>query len=187
VIKAWPDDYTELRFGVPHNMLPQSMAVRTMMTSDAPVEVHNLKGGVCRVAFEHFFVADALRLFVAEVTRGGLAVKNAQTALKDVSLQPGESWDTALNRLVQLTRTASVDPDRLYLAEEHYFWMTRSSNDLYWLMDRAIALCVPQPTDRQTFVSILIERHQLGAAQLKLHRMDTHALSSPVMGARGEL
>lgn len=95
------------------------------MTRDAPVEVHNLKGGVCNVTFQHFSVADALRLFVAEVTRGGLSVRYAQAALRNISLQPGESWDTALNGLVQLTRAASVDPDRPYLAEKHYFWMTR--------------------------------------------------------------
>lgn len=54
-------------------------------------------------------------------------------------------------------------------------------------MDRAIALCVPQPADRQTFVSILIQHHQTCESVLKLHRLDAHALSSPQMQARGEL
>ena len=103
--------------------------------------------------YEHFSLTDALRLLVEEFTRGGQSIAHAQQALTHVSNKTGETRQTDPNRLVQLTRAASVDPNSPYLAEEPYFWMVLTGPNHQHLLTRAVKLSTPAALDQSTFHS----------------------------------
>eukprot|EP00752_Nemacystus_decipiens_P017539 g15718.t2 len=187
VMKPWPDSRTSLRFDIIHNMLPPTMAVTSAITNGQDVQVHNLNGGMAWVQAHHLTLTDALRLLMAETARNGISGQHAQHALDNIRLRDGESWLTGLNRLVQLARAASLLPDRPYLSEEPYYWMVLTAENLYHLMNRAVALCFPVPTDRVAFHSYLVGAMVNTRATLQLHPIDSHALGSPQMAARGKI
>ena len=186
VMKAWPDRNTPLRFSILYNLLSKSTAVSAAITSGTDVMVHNLNGDKCRVRYEHFSLTDALRLLVEEFTRGGQSIAHAQQALTYISLKTGESWQTGLNRLVQLTRAASVNPNTPYLAEEPYFWMVLTGPNLQHLLNRAVKLCTPAALDQSTFHSQVVHVMQQNTELLRYYNIDTHALGSPFMRERGQ-
>lgn len=187
VMKAWPDDGTPLRFDIIYTMFPPTMEITTTIANGQPVQVHNLNGGMSWVQFEHFTVTDAIRLFVSETTRHGVSAAHAGHALNNIRLRDGESWITALHRLTQLARAASVDPDRPYLAEEPYYWRVLTAQALHHLMTRAVSLCFPQRVDQSTFHAHLVGVMQHNRALLQQHPIDVHALGSPPMCRRGDV
>ncbi len=186
VMKPWPDALTPVRFGILFNMLPSTMAVTNAISQGRDIHVHNLNGGMSLVRFEHFTVTDALRLLVSEVARQGLSVHHAQQVLANIRLKAGESWQTGLNRLVDVARAASVDPARPYLSEERYYWMILSVEDLYHLLNRAVALCFPQE-DQSPFQAHLVGVMNVNRERLQQYPVDHHALGSPLMQERGQV
>ena len=186
VMKAWPDRNTPLRFSILYNLLSKSTAVSAAITSGTDVMVQNLNGDKCRVRYEHVSFTDALRLLVEEFTRGGQPVAHAQRALTNISLQAGGSWQTGLNRRVQLTRAASVNPNSPYLAKEPYFSMVLKGPNLQHLLNRAVKLSTPAALDQSTFHSQVVHVMQQNTGLLRYCNSDTHALGSPFMRERGQ-
>ena len=126
-------------------------------------------------------------MFVSETTRHGVSASHAVHALDNMRLKDGESWITALHRLTQLARAASVDPDRPYLAEDPYYWRVLTAQALHHLMTRAVSLCFPQRIDQNTFHAHLVGVMENNRALLQQHPIDVHALGSPPMRLRGDL
>ncbi|CAB1096262.1 unnamed protein product [Ectocarpus sp. CCAP 1310/34] len=186
VMKPWPNDRTTFRLGILYGMLPATMAVTAAITHGHDVQVHNLNGGMASVKVEHFTVMDPLRLPVSEVARQGLSGRHARQTLDRIRLKDGESWETGLSRLVELARAAAVLPDRPYLAEEDYFWMVLTVEDLHHLLDHAVALCFPQ-VDQVPFLAHFVGVMGNNRAVLELYSTDTHALGSPHMRRRGQI
>ena len=121
-----------------------------------------------------------------EFTRGAQSIAHAQQALTHISLKTGESWETGLNRLVQLTRAAAVNPNSPYLAEEPYLWMVLTGPNLQHLLNRAVRLCTPAALDQSTFHSQVLHVMQQNTKLLRYHNIDTHVLGSPFMRERGQ-
>ena len=183
-MKPWPDDRTSFCFSLLYSMLPPTMAVTAAISRGCDLQVPNLNGGMTWIRFEHFTVTDALRLLVAEVSCRGLSARHTRHALNDIRLKDGESWETGINRLVQLARAAGMLPDQPYLAEETYLWRILTVDDLQHLMSRAVALCFPR-AGRSPFEGHPVGVMERKTALLESYPIDTHALGSPHMQQRG--
>lgn len=129
---------------------PSNVATATL-SQHAPVSVFKVNGGQFLVSFESYTATDAMRLFVEEAYRSGRAAQQAQHALDTITLKPKEAWLRGQNRLLQVYRAATVDPNRPYLCEEQYFWAVISPNDRRGLMDRAVAVCCPVVADQSLY------------------------------------
>ena len=182
------DNMTPLRFQFLYRVLPHGMTVTRTLTQQEPVEVFNVNGGSkVQLPINYYTATDCLRNLVAEATRGTASKNNAQYALDNIRIKPGESWQTAIGRLASVFRAAMVDADRPALSEEVYFWRTLGAEALARLSDRAIMLCCGTGSeDVATFRSFLMSRTEFNNATLRDHYpVDMYALDEPRMVARG--
>eukprot|EP00903_Cladosiphon_okamuranus_P021517 g19781.t1 len=84
---------THLRFQFLYRLLPQGMSVSKTVTG-GPVQVFDSNAGPkITISSDNFTATDCLRMLVAEATLG--------SALNNIRLRPGESWPSAIDRLVQ--------------------------------------------------------------------------------------
>lgn len=182
------DHLTHLRFQFLYRVLPQGMTVTKTLTRKEPIEVFNTDGGPkVLIPIEAFTATDCLRLLVAEATLGSPTKNHARWALDNISLHPGESWQSAIHRLAQIFRAAAVDASRPALSEDTYFWRIIDSTSLHSLCDRAIVLCCKGSEDAATFRAVLMQRMDHDARTLQDHPVDMHALSSEGMARRGDV
>eukprot|EP00752_Nemacystus_decipiens_P006264 g5648.t1 len=158
----------------------------TVTQKIARVEVFNVNGGPkITIPVSCYTATDCLRVMVAEATPGTATKRNAQHALSNIRLLPGESWPSAIDRLIQVFRAATVSADRPALSEEEYFWMAIGAEDLQALCNRAILLCCQVSDDISTFRSVLMQRTGQNNATLQNYPVDVHALGSPAIVERG--
>eukprot|EP00752_Nemacystus_decipiens_P016639 g14879.t1 len=122
---------------------------------------------------------------VCEATPGTATKRNAQDALSNIRLLPGESGPSTIDRLTHVFRAATVNADSPALSEEEYFWMAIGAEDLQALCDRAIFLCYQASNDISTFRSVLMQRTEQNNTTSQNYPVDVHALGSPAMVERG--
>eukprot|EP00752_Nemacystus_decipiens_P002618 g2451.t1 len=90
------------------------MAVTGTVTQQmARVEVFNVNGGPkITIPVSCYTATDCLRLMVAEATPATATKRNAQHALSNIRLLPGESWPSAIDRQTQARRRLPPHRDR---------------------------------------------------------------------------
>lgn len=183
--KSWPDQLTSYRMELVRSLLSPSLGTTLIFRQPTKIAVHNLNGGLWSVEPYQVTVRDALRLLVTEVTETGLSKPRAEKALANAKLQSNESWRAAAARLVKLFRAAAVNPAKPYLVEDPYFWAAISADDLHKLMDRVLAVFLPQ--DKEHFRSFLLSEQRTNMDVLQYRGVDTHALRSDAMLQRGDI
>eukprot|EP00903_Cladosiphon_okamuranus_P017346 g15981.t1 len=93
---------THLRFQFLYRLLPQGMSVSKTVTTGGPVQAFDSNAGPeITISSDNFKATDCLRMLVAEATLGSATKQRALYALNNIRLRPGESWPSAIDRLVR--------------------------------------------------------------------------------------
>ena len=186
-VHALADEYTDQRKECLQQFLPPNHSVTDAFTTGANISVFSLNGGKKEIPWEDVTTLDILRLLVEEVTNGGTSKRHAQEALDRISLQPNESWTSAMNRLILTWCAAHVDPEKPYLSEQALFWRVVSVADLKAIQERAVALCLPSEEEQGRLRSFLLTHNIPLGWTLGRMTVDHSALTSAAAVHRGQV